>query len=105
MWGRYYVKKKEAIHDNLDVLRKSLEKTFEPVVVRHFILTSHYRQPLDFSSEALKGAESGSYKLRDAARELSRAARDAPLKPRCDQVRDALADILNFGRWLTLLRR
>ncbi|MCH8806910.1 MAG: cysteine--tRNA ligase [Planctomycetes bacterium] len=51
-----------------------LERSFEPVVVRHFILTSHYRQTLDFSNEALRGAESGSYKLRDAVRELSRAA-------------------------------
>jgi len=52
---------------------KLLEKTFEPAVVRHFILTSHYRAPLDFSNEALKAAEAGSYKLRDAARELRKA--------------------------------
>ncbi|MFQ5805838.1 MAG: cysteine--tRNA ligase [Phycisphaerae bacterium] len=70
-----------------------LEKAFEPVVIRHFVLTSHYRQPLDFSNEALKGAESGSCKLRDAARELSRAAKAAPSKPQSEQVRTALADI------------
>jgi len=67
-----------------------LEKTFEPVVIRHFILTSHYRAPLDFSNEALRGAESGSYKLRDAARELSQAAAAAPAKPRADAIRAAL---------------
>ena len=50
-----------------------LERAFEPVVVRHFILTSHYRQPLDFSNDALRAAESGSYRLRDALNELSRA--------------------------------
>jgi cysteinyl-tRNA synthetase len=61
---------KEIFHEGT----KLLDKTFEPVVVRHFILTSHYRQPIDFSNEALKAAESGSHKLRDAARELSRAA-------------------------------
>ncbi|MBU0617769.1 MAG: cysteine--tRNA ligase [Planctomycetes bacterium] len=61
---------KEIFHEGT----KLLDKTFEPVVVRHFVLTSHYRQPLDFSSEALKGAESGSHKLRDAARQLARAA-------------------------------
>jgi cysteinyl-tRNA synthetase len=54
--------------------RLLIERAFEPVVVRHFILTSHYRATLDFSNEALKAAESGSYKLRDAAAELSRAA-------------------------------
>jgi len=51
-----------------------LEKTFEPAVVRFFILQSHYRTPLDFSNEALKAAEAGSYKLRDAAAELRKAA-------------------------------
>jgi cysteinyl-tRNA synthetase len=60
---------------------KLLEKTFEPAVVRHFILTSHYRAPLDFSNEALRAAESGSYKLRDAVRELAKAARSASSAP------------------------
>lgn len=60
-----------ALHDRGGALL--LERAFEPAVVRHFILTSHYRQPLDFSNEALRGAESGSYKLRDALHELSRA--------------------------------
>ena len=50
-----------------------LARSFEPVVVRHFILSSHYRQTLDFSQSALEAAESGSYKLRDAYRELARA--------------------------------
>ena len=59
-------------------------------MIRHFILTSHYRAPLDFSNEALRGAESGSYKLRDAARELSQAAAAAPAKPRADAIRAAL---------------
>ena len=55
-----------------------LDQTFDPVVVRHFILTSHYRQPLDFSNDALRAAESGTRKLRDAARALSDAARSEP---------------------------
>ncbi|HNQ23031.1 MAG TPA: cysteine--tRNA ligase [Phycisphaerae bacterium] len=70
-----------------------LEKTFEPAVVKHFVLTSHYRAPLDFSNSALKAAESGSYKLRDAARELTRAARSAAPKPASEKIRTALADI------------
>ena len=51
-----------------------LEQTFEPVVVRHFILTSHYRQTLDFSNDALK--------LRDAARALTEAAAVSTPEPR-----------------------
>ena len=70
-----------------------LEHTFEPVVVKHFVLTSHYRQTLDFSNDALKAAESGSYKLRDATRELTRAARAASPAPQSEKIRTALADI------------
>jgi cysteinyl-tRNA synthetase len=51
-----------------------LSRAFSPVVVRHFILTSHYRQPLDFSNDSLLAAESGSFKLRDALRESEAAA-------------------------------
>jgi cysteinyl-tRNA synthetase len=57
-----------------------VEKRFEPAVIRHFILTSHYRSPLDFSNDALKGAESGCYKLRDSVRELTNAAATAAQK-------------------------
>ena len=83
-----------------------LEKTFEPVVVRHFILTSHYRQTLDFSNAALKAAEGGTYKLRDAARALSEATASEPqaqargsgasapaVPAKSDAVRTALTDI------------
>ena len=72
---------------------KLLEKTFEPVVVKHFVLTSHYRQTLDFSNDALKAAESGSHKLRDATRELTRAAQAASPGPQAEKIRTALADI------------
>jgi len=70
-----------------------LERTFAPVVVKHFILTSHYRAPLDFSNEALKAAESGCYKLRDAARELARAAQKASSAAPSAAIRAALADV------------
>lgn len=56
-----------------------LERAFAPAVVRHFILTSHYRQPLDFSQAALEAAESGTLKLRDALRVFARAAAPPPV--------------------------
>ncbi len=80
---------KEIFHDG----HRLLEKTFEPVVIRHFLLTSHYRTPSDFSNEALKAAESGCYKLRDATRELNAAVAQAPSKPPSDNIRDALGKI------------
>jgi cysteinyl-tRNA synthetase len=54
-----------------------LAKSFDPLVVRQFVLTSHYRSPQDFSSDALLAAESGFQKLRagvTAAREGARGA-------------------------------
>ncbi|UCF34010.1 MAG: cysteine--tRNA ligase [Phycisphaerales bacterium] len=84
-----FVLLKELFYTGHDLL----EKTFEPVVVKHFVLTSNYGAPLDFSNDALKAAESGSYKLRDAARELSRAALSGSPKPRAEKIRTALEDI------------
>lgn len=67
-----------------------LEKTFEPAVVRHFILTSNYRQTLDFSNDSLKAAESGSFRLRDVAAELTKAAKAAVSGPASGVIRTAI---------------
>ncbi len=40
-----------------------LERGFSPMVLRFFMLQSHYRSTLDFSSEALEGAEKGYRRL------------------------------------------
>ena len=70
-----------------------LETTYDPVIVRHLILTSHYRQPLDFSDAALKAARSGNDKLRDTRHELTRALARAPDQPATDAVRATLANV------------
>ncbi|TWT45093.1 Cysteine--tRNA ligase [Phycisphaerae bacterium RAS1] len=77
-----------------------VERAFEPAVVKHFILTSHYRQTLDFSNDALLAAESGSYKLRDAMRTLAEMVQKAQTSkgappPRNPQIAGFLADILS----------
>ncbi|HOX38461.1 MAG TPA: cysteine--tRNA ligase [Candidatus Brocadiia bacterium] len=38
-------------------------RPFRPMVIRYFILTSHYRNPLDFSVEAMEAAEKGLKRL------------------------------------------
>jgi cysteinyl-tRNA synthetase len=43
-----------------------LEKGFSPMTVRFFILQTHYRSTLDFSSEALVAAEKGLKRLMEA---------------------------------------
>lgn len=43
-----------------------LEKAYSPMTVRFFILQTHYRSTLDFSNEALQGAEKGLKRLWEA---------------------------------------
>lgn len=40
-----------------------LSKGYDPLTVRFFVLSSHYRSPLDFSDEALQAAEKGLARL------------------------------------------
>ena len=51
---------------NFLTLRDAFEK-WPPMVIRLFILQSHYRSPTDFSEEALDAAKEGWHRLRDTA--------------------------------------
>jgi len=48
-------------------------KKFDPMVVRFFILQSHYRSTLDFSEEAIEASRIGLAKLHTAVRKLREA--------------------------------
>jgi len=52
------------------ILLKELFKKYDPLVIRFFILQSHYRGTLDFSEDALQGAKSGLEKLLNTLRNL-----------------------------------
>ena len=85
MTGRPFVK--YWIHNNLvtvssQKMSKSLNNfvtlkdafaRFDPLVVRFFILQSHYRSTLDFSDQALEGAKAGYEKLINTSQNLDRA--------------------------------
>ncbi|MCX6220052.1 MAG: cysteine--tRNA ligase [Bacteroidia bacterium] len=43
-----------------------LEKAYNPMTIRFFMLQAHYRSPLDFSNEALQAAEKGFERLMNA---------------------------------------
>lgn len=45
------------------VLVKDLFKTYDPMVIRFLVLSSHYRSPIDFSAEGLMSAQSGFERL------------------------------------------
>ncbi|OFX86052.1 MAG: cysteine--tRNA ligase [Bacteroidetes bacterium GWF2_33_16] len=49
-----------------------LERGYSPMVIRFFMAQSHYRSTLDFSNEALQGAEKGFYKLMKAGETLNK---------------------------------
>ncbi|NTW49361.1 MAG: cysteine--tRNA ligase, partial [Chlorobiales bacterium] len=53
---------------------KDLFKKFHPVVIRFFILQSHYRSTLDFSDPALEAAKTGLSKLHETYNRLKAAA-------------------------------
>jgi len=58
---------------NFITLKDAFQK-WDPMVLRLFILQSHYRSPLDFSDEALGAAKEGWRRLRDCALALENAS-------------------------------
>jgi len=57
------------------LLIKDAAKQYNPLSVRFFILSSHYRSPLDFSDRALEAAEKGLHKIHDVLRRLAKAGK------------------------------
>jgi cysteinyl-tRNA synthetase len=51
---------------------KQLEKAYSPMTIRFFILQAHYRSTLDFSNEALQGAEKAFQRLMNAVQTLQK---------------------------------
>jgi cysteinyl-tRNA synthetase len=47
-----------------------LDKGYDPMVVRFFMMQAHYRSTLDFSSDALHAAEKGFFRLMEALKTL-----------------------------------
>src|SRR5678809_1361332 len=50
----------------------ALEKAYHPMVIRFFILQTHYRSTLDFSNEALQASEKGLKRLMEAYDNLTK---------------------------------
>ena len=50
----------------------ALEKAYHPMVIRFFILQTHYRSTLDFSNEALQASEKGLKRLWEAYENLGK---------------------------------
>ena len=66
------------------VTLKDAFKKYHPTTIRFFILTTHYRSPLDFSNEALDAADKGLARLHNAVkllRERLNNAKDGETPP------------------------
>jgi cysteinyl-tRNA synthetase len=87
---------------NFYTLRDLLDKGFKPRGVRYTLLTTHYRQPMNFSLEGLRAAENAVQRLQDFMRNLSTATGNGydvqPLLQRTQQrFTEALDDDLNIS--------
>lgn len=56
---------------------KFITKAYTPMVIRFFILQTHYRSTLDLTDEALQGAEKGFKRLMDATKAVSQLSTKA----------------------------
>jgi cysteinyl-tRNA synthetase len=80
-----------------------LEKAFHPMTVRFFILQTQYRSTLDFSNEALQGAEKGLKRLWEAYEWLQKhevgntkyEAKDAALDAKVNGLIEEFAEFMN----------
>jgi len=79
-----------------------LSQAFSPMVIRFFILQTHYRSTLDFSSEALTAAEKGMKRLFEAFEVLKklpqsggREATDKELEEKINKLVDEFEEFIN----------
>jgi len=69
-----------------------LETAYRPLVIRYFILTSHYRHPLDFSGAALLAAEKGLTRLESVIGDVRRLVREVPDGSTQENVAELMAE-------------
>jgi cysteinyl-tRNA synthetase len=86
-----------------------LEQPYHPMVVRFYILQTHYRSTLDFSNEALQASERALRRLWEAYEVLQKlpasnnstatdAALDAQVRNWCGECADFMSDDLNTAK-------
>lgn len=88
------------LHEFFSGDNKLLEKSYDPLTIRFFILQAHYRSTLDFGNEALIAAEKGYQKLKSAfdalnSMSLSWGGDTDTTKGRIDKWGNACASAMN----------
>ena len=98
---------------NFTTIKQALQK-YSPLAIRFFILTSHYRSPLDFSEDALSGAARGLERLHGTVRLVRAQLQTAPpgdagpaledmLSEHKDQFLEAMDDDFNTATAIGIL--
>jgi cysteinyl-tRNA synthetase len=88
---------------NLITVKQALER-YSSDAIRLFILSSHYRSPLTYSEEALKAAESGMERLRQAAGDGGKADGSAlDAEPYKSRFTGSMDDDFNTAQALAVL--
>jgi len=82
---------------NFFLVRDVLKK-FSPLVVRFFLLSTHYRSPLDFDDEKVEAASRGRERLKNSLQLLAEARRREQRPKLTDRDRDCLARTENIRR-------
>ncbi|MBI4427560.1 MAG: cysteine--tRNA ligase [Ignavibacteriales bacterium] len=96
------------------VTLKDAFRKYDPLVIRFFILQSHYRSTLDFSEDALNGAKAGLEKLVNTMRNLQAELTKADAEKRAEtqevelatyreRFRDAMDDDFNTPQAIAVL--
>ena len=87
------------LEEFFDGSHRLLDKAYEPMIIRFFILQSHYRSIVDFSVEALHAAETALKRLLDASNNISSIpvsdASTVEVKSLRQKCYDAMNDDLN----------
>lgn len=87
--------------DNFITIQTLLDKGYDPLAYRYFLLQAHYRKQLNFTWEALDAAAAGYKRLRRMVREIpEHAARDPHVR---EEFVEAINDDLNMPEALAVL--
>ena len=80
---------------NIYTLRDLAHRGVHPLSYRYFTLQAHYRTPLSFSWEALAAAQTGLYRLWEAAAELCESHSPGELTADADALRTGFHEAIN----------
>lgn len=87
------------------VTLKELYKSFTPEAIRLFLLSAHYRSPLEYSEENIRQAEQRAFRVYRILRDVPAGSADVPpdLEADLEPFRETMDDDLNTPAALALL--